>query len=85
MLDRIDLKRLSTLLAVQLVSFHCSAVKRVLRQTATACDRVKHSVDDFDDVFDENIRFSVYIEISESRGISREDFQILQHKTVVFV
>ena len=70
LLDRINLKRLSTLLAAQLVFFHCFAVKRVLRQTITACDRVKHSVDDFDGVFGENIRFSVYIEISESRGIS---------------
>ena len=64
LLDRIDLKRLSTLLAAQLVSFHCSAAREILRQTATACDRVKHSVDEFDDVFGENIRFfDVYRDI----------------------
>ena len=68
--DRINLKNLSTLLAAQLVFFHCSAAKRILRQTITACDRIKHSIDEYDDVFDENIRFSMYIEISESRGIS---------------
>ena len=54
--------------------FHCSAVKRVLRQTTIVCDRIKHSVDEYDDVFDENIRLSVYIEISESRGVSLTEF-----------
>ena len=70
--DRIDLRKLLALLAAQLVSFHCSAAREILRQTTTACDRVKHSIDEYDDVFDENIRFSVYIKISKSRGISRK-------------
>ena len=46
------------------------AVKKVFRQTTTTCDRVKHSIEKYKNVFVENIRFSVYIEISESRGIS---------------
>ena len=46
------------------------AARRVFRQAATACDRAKHSVEGYGGVFDENTRFSVYIEISESRGIS---------------
>ena len=50
------------------------AARRVLRQAATACDRAKHSVEGYGGVFDENTRFSVYIEISESRGISRPIF-----------
>ena len=62
--------RLSALLAAQLVLFHCPAARGVLRQAATACDRAKHSVNGCGGVFGENTRFSMYIEISESRGIS---------------
>ena len=46
------------------------AARRVLRQAATACDRVKHSVEGYGGVFGENVWFSVYTEISEPRGIS---------------
>ena len=37
---------------------------------ATACDRADHSVEAMNVFFGENTRFSMYIEISESRGIS---------------
>ena len=54
--------------------FSMFAARRILRQTVTACDRIKYSIEEYEDVFDENIRFSVYIEILESRGISRPIF-----------
>ena len=46
------------------------AVKKIFRQTITTCDRIKHSIEKYEDVFVENIKFSVYIEISKSRDIS---------------
>ena len=45
------------LLAAQLAFFHCFAARKVLRQTATACDGVKHSIAEYGGVFGENIRF----------------------------
>ena len=44
-------------------------VKKKFCQTITMCDRIKHSNEEYENVFAENIRFSVYIEISESRDI----------------
>ena len=51
----------SALLAAQPAPFRGLLLDGVLRQTAAACDRAKHSVDGYGGVFGENTRFSVYI------------------------
>ena len=56
---RIDLGRLLALLAAQLPSLPLSmpAARRALRQAATACDRVKHSVEGYGGIFGETTGF----------------------------
>ena len=47
------------------------SARRDLRQTTTTCDRVKHSIDDFDDVFEANIKSFVHLAIQRNQGNSR--------------
>ena len=65
LLDRINQKKISTLLTVQSVFFRDLLFDEMFRQAVTACDRIKHSIDKYKNVFDENTRFSVYTRYCE--------------------